>query len=84
MARFVAWRCYGWNQAYTYQDETTLDVPEAYRGIGIRIEDTVLIQKDRCQVLSGDLAKDANDIEALMAGAQKPELARAEARRAVS
>jgi len=35
-------------------------------------------------VLSGDLAKDANDIEALMAGAQKPALARAEARRAVS
>jgi len=69
---------------YIPRDETTLDVPEAYRGIGIRIEDTVLIQKDRCQVLSGDLAKDANDIEALMAGAQKPELARAEARRAVS
>ena len=56
---------------YIPRDETTLDVPEEYRGIGIRIEDTVLIENRGCQVLTGDLVKDADDIEALMTGASK-------------
>lgn len=42
------------------------DVPEQYKGIGIRIEDDVLIQKDGCHVLTADVPKSRDDIEALM------------------
>lgn len=36
-------------------------------GIGIRIEDDVLITRDGCEVLSRDIVKSAEDIEAFMA-----------------
>lgn len=69
---------------YIPRDETTLDVPEEYRGIGIRVEDTVLIQTHGCQVLTGDLVKNANDIQALMAGGSELEPSGAEGRQVVA
>ena len=39
-----------------------------WRNIGIRIEDDVLVTKDGCDVLSKGVPKEADDIEALMAG----------------
>lgn len=37
-------------------------------GIGIRIEDTLLVTRDGCEVLSGDIPKTVDEIEAFMAG----------------
>ncbi len=37
-------------------------------GIGIRIEDNVLVTSDGCRVLSSDIIKEAEDIENFMAG----------------
>ncbi len=37
-------------------------------GIGIRIEDTILVTRDGCEVLSGDIPKTVDEIEAFMAG----------------
>jgi len=46
------------------------DVPEAYRGIGIRIEDDILITETGIEIFTSDVVKDADDIEALMAAAR--------------
>ncbi len=43
-------------------------VPKAYRNTGIRIEDDVLITAKGHEVITGDVPKLANDIEALMSG----------------
>jgi len=42
-------------------------VAKKWRGIGIRIEDNVLITKDGCDVLTKDAVKTVEEIEALMA-----------------
>ncbi len=47
----------------------TRAVPKRYHGIGIRIEDDVLITKDGCEVLTRDVPKDPDEIERLMAAA---------------
>lgn len=44
------------------------DVEEQWRGIGIRIEDDVLVTKTGNDILTEDVVKEITDIEALMAG----------------
>lgn len=45
-----------------------MEVDPQWRGIGIRIEDDVLVTKGGCEVLTGALPKSADEIEAVMAG----------------
>ncbi|MDT3666742.1 Xaa-Pro aminopeptidase [Cronobacter dublinensis] len=47
------------------------DVPEAYRGIGIRIEDDIVITDTGNENLTASVVKSADDIEALMAAARR-------------
>jgi len=42
------------------------DVPEAYRDIGIRIEDDAVVTATGCEIITGEVPKAAADIEALM------------------
>jgi Xaa-Pro aminopeptidase len=51
-----------------YFQPDDLTVPEPLRGIGIRIEDDVLVTEDGCRVLSGALPSDPDAIERWMAG----------------
>ncbi|OCG25012.1 Xaa-Pro aminopeptidase [Gilliamella sp. wkB108] len=48
---------------YINQDS---DVPDRYKGIGIRIEDNILITQSGNQVLTSDVPKDPDEIEKLM------------------
>lgn len=50
-----------------YISVDTKDVPEKYLGIGVRIEDDVLVTDDAPRVLSSKAPKQAEEIEALMA-----------------
>lgn len=47
------------------------DVPAQYRGIGIRIEDDIVITANGNENLTASVVKTADDIEALMAAARK-------------
>ncbi|EOG5365220.1 Xaa-Pro aminopeptidase [Cronobacter sakazakii] len=47
------------------------DVPEEYRGIGIRIEDDIVITETGNENLTARVVKSADDIEALMAAARR-------------
>lgn len=49
---------------YIAPDDDTVD--PMWRGIGIRIEDDVVVTKDGCTILSRDVVKEITDIEALM------------------
>ncbi|MEY8205073.1 MAG: M24 family metallopeptidase, partial [Bermanella sp.] len=50
---------------YVAADEASVD--KKWRGIGIRIEDDVLVTATGCEVLSKDVPKSIDAIEALMA-----------------
>jgi len=45
-------------------------VAKKWRGIGVRIEDDVVVTKQGCDILTGGVPKTVADIEALMAAAR--------------
>jgi len=47
------------------------DVPEALRGIGVRIEDDALVTLNGCEVITAEAPKSIADIEALKQGAPR-------------
>jgi Xaa-Pro aminopeptidase len=51
-----------------YISPHNMDVEARWRGIGVRIEDDVVVTRDGCEVLTQDVVKDPADIEALMKG----------------
>ncbi|GGK03342.1 Xaa-Pro aminopeptidase [Pseudomonas matsuisoli] len=53
---------------YIAPDNT--DVPKKWRGIGIRVEDDVVVTRKGCEILTGGVPKTVEEIEALMAAAR--------------
>ena len=49
-----------------YFDPRDKSIPEAYRGIGIRIEDDILITNSGCEVLTNRMPREREEIEELM------------------
>ena len=45
-----------------------MDAPQAYRGIGIRIEDNILVTEEGCENLSEAIAKSVAEVEAICKG----------------
>jgi Xaa-Pro aminopeptidase len=50
-----------------YFQPDDLTVPEEYRGIGVRIEDDVLVTADGCENLSAGIPRTADEVEAWLA-----------------
>ncbi|MBE0514575.1 aminopeptidase P N-terminal domain-containing protein [Sulfurimonas sp.] len=48
-----------------YIDKNDKSVPKKYRGIGIRIEDDILVTKDGCENLSHHIAKTVDEVESI-------------------
>jgi Xaa-Pro aminopeptidase len=66
------WRVFEPGMALTiepgiYVAPGTAGVPRKYHGIGIRIEDDVVVTREGCEVLTDGVPKDAVEIERLMA-----------------
>ena len=51
-----------------YVDVGTKNVPPAYLGIGVRIEDDILVTESGCEVLTDGVPKEIDEIEALVRG----------------
>ena len=49
-----------------YVADDTKNVPPAYLGIGVRIEDDILITESGCEVLTGGVPKEIDEVEALV------------------
>ena len=49
-----------------YVDEETKNVPPEYLGIGVRIEDDILVTEDGCEVLTGGVPKEIDAVEELV------------------
>lgn len=56
-----------------YFKKEDLAIPEEYRGIGVRIEDDVLMTADGPVNLSAALPREADDVEDWMAGIYRTE-----------
>ena len=54
-----------------YISPDNANVPKKWRGIGVRIEDDVVVTRSGCDVLTVSVPKDADAIEALMAEARE-------------
>jgi Xaa-Pro aminopeptidase len=54
-----------------YIAEDSEDIPDKYRGIGVRIEDDVLVTRDGHRVLTDKAPKQIEEIEALMAESRR-------------
>jgi len=55
------------NEPGLYFQKDDLTVPERFRGIGVRIEDDVMVTADGCRNLSGAIPTTADDVEAWLA-----------------
>ena len=53
---------------YVPDTDAFADVDKKWRGIGVRIEDDVLIERTGNRVLTADAPKAIDDVETLMAG----------------
>ncbi|MEM8593603.1 MAG: Xaa-Pro aminopeptidase [Pseudomonadota bacterium] len=67
------WRCLEPGMTFTvepgiYVSPSNSDVDARWRGIGIRIEDNVLVTKSGCDVMTDGVPKEIDDIQRLMAG----------------
>ena len=63
---YKTWLLFHFITTGLYLPADDLDVPLPFRGIGIRIEDDVLITSDAPKVLSAECPKEMSQIESLV------------------